>query len=102
MQWGPPADMALWAGALDVSICCWLAIYNCVDYVSEVYVKVAALLGGMFVPSSVRDFARQKGDSLGVALHIRTNDRGNRFFTNAVPLNQLKAQKSGAVVVPLL
>ena len=106
VQWDPPADTALWAPDLDVSIRCWLEVYDSADLgheLAEVYVKIPAVVGGMYVPRSVMDLARSKGDYQKVALHLRTNDNSNRYYTNSVPLTTLKTQKSsGVVVVPLM
>jgi hypothetical protein len=107
VQWDPPADTALWSTDLDVSIRCWLSIYDSADLtdlIAEVYVRIPAMVGGMYVPRSVMDLARTKGDYLQVGLHLRTNDNNNRYYTNVVPLNTLKMQRSGGgvVVVPLL
>jgi hypothetical protein len=107
LQWDPPADMALWSAHLDVSIRCWLSIYasaDLTDLIAEVYVRIPAMVGGMYVPRSVMDLARAKGDYLRIGLHLRTNDNNNRYYTNEVPLNTLKMQRSGGgvVVVPLM
>ena len=95
--------MALWASNPNMSIRCWLDIFNGDDYVGMVYVTVPALLGGMYVPGSVMAQARQKGDRFDLGLHIRTNDNSNRYYTNAIKLSDLKSQRaSKKVVIPLL
>jgi hypothetical protein len=102
-QWDPPADIALWSSSLDVSIRCWVSIYDGDDYIGDIYVAVPATLGGMYVPSSVMDLARLKGDNFRIALHTRTNDNDNRFYTNSVALSALKKERpSKTVVIPLL
>jgi hypothetical protein len=106
VQWDPPADMAMWSTDLGVSIRCWISVYDSADLtdlLAEVYVRIPAMVGGMYVPRSVMDLARTKGDYLEVGLHLRTSDNNNRYYTNKVPISALKQQRSGgAVVVPLL
>ena len=82
VQWDPPLDSGLWSGSADMSIRCWLNIYLGDDYLGDIYVTVPAALGGMYVPSSVMDLARARGDSFRLALHLRTNDNNNRYYTN--------------------
>jgi hypothetical protein len=102
-QWDPPTDTAVWSQSLDVSIRCWLGIYNGNDPAGEIYVTVPARLGGMYVPNSIMDLARQRGDWFYVQLHLRTNDNNNRYYTNWVPLSSLKKERPvKTVVIPLL
>ena len=103
LQWDPPTDTAVWSQSLDVSIRCWLGIYLGDDPTGEINVTVPATLGGMYVPSSIMDLARQKGDWFYVQLHLRTNDNNNRYYTNGVPLTSLKKERPArTVVIPLL
>jgi hypothetical protein len=102
-QWDPPTDTAVWSQSLDVSIRCWLGIYDGDDPVAQVYVTVPATLGGMYVPKNIMDLVRQKGDWFYVQLHLRTNDNDNRYYTNGIPLSSLKKERSvKTVVIPLL
>jgi hypothetical protein len=102
-QWDPPDDTAVWSQSLDVSIRCYLIIYNGDNHIGDVYVTVPATLGGMYVPRNVMDLVWPRGDKFYVQLHLRTNDNNNRYYTNPVSLNVLKKERSSkTVVIPLL
>jgi len=102
-QWDPPMDSETWSGLHNMSIRCWISIFLGDDYKGDIYVTVPAALGGMYVPSNVMDLARQIGDNGRFALHLRTNDNNNRYYTNSVGLSDLnKERPSKTVVIPLL
>jgi hypothetical protein len=101
-QWELPMDTNFWAFSnADISIRCWVSIFNGNNYVGDVSIRVPVTVGGMFVPSRVMDLARQKGDNFKVGLHVRTNANQNRYYTNSIPLRSLKKTLKRVVVVPL-
>jgi hypothetical protein len=99
--WDLPMDTYFWASSPDVSCACWVTIMNGDTYVGDIWVRLPVTMGMMFVPSSVMNKAKLKGDNLKLGILLRTNDDNNRYYANEIPLTSLKKKRTNIVVVPL-
>lgn len=53
------------------------------------YVTVPSHLGCLFVPGSVMNMLRDRGNTFNFYVHVRTNDGNNRSYSNEIWLDQI-------------
>jgi hypothetical protein len=99
--WDLPMDTNFWASSPEVSFRCWVTIMNGDSYVGGIWVRVPVTMGMLFVPNSVMDKAKLKGDNLRLGLHLRTNDDNNRYYANEIKLTSLKKKRTNVIFLPL-
>lgn len=92
LRWDPIMDPEFWESGPDSAIRAWVWAKNGEDYTADSLVTLPSNSAMLYVPKAVMDKLRGKGDTLGVALHIKVNDgtKHHRYYTTFVPLNDLK------------
>jgi hypothetical protein len=100
-QWDLPLETDFWTASYDISIRCWISIFDKNSYIGDIWIVLPVNAGMLFVPSRIMNLAKEKGDHFKIGLHIKTNDDNNRVYTSDIPLSALKKNQQNVVVVPL-
>lgn len=87
-KWDPPTTIDL---NTNTSIRAWVFGLGSEGWSApEIYVRVPAHMGYLFVPKNLLDLLETQEDDLRIGLHLRMNDNSYRAYSNTISLADAK------------